>query len=178
MRLWTVHPKYLDAKGLVALWREALLAQKVLRGKTKGYRHHPQLIRFRAHVKPVAAVAAFLKEIHQESMRRGYKFDGSKIARVSVAVRLDETDGQLLYEWQHLRTKLQKRAPKVLAAHGTISAPDPHPIFRLVAGAVRDWEIRPASSMKLPGLKVSSHQHQILPRRKFSKSARSPSRAT
>jgi hypothetical protein len=36
MRLWTLHPKYLDARGLVALWREALLAQKVLRGATRG----------------------------------------------------------------------------------------------------------------------------------------------
>lgn len=35
MRLWTLHPKYLDTKGLVALWREALLAQKVLQGKQK-----------------------------------------------------------------------------------------------------------------------------------------------
>jgi len=31
MRLWTIHPKYLDRQGLLALWREALLAQKVLR---------------------------------------------------------------------------------------------------------------------------------------------------
>ena len=41
MKLWSIHPKYLDAKGLVALWREALLAQKVLDGKTEGYKNHP-----------------------------------------------------------------------------------------------------------------------------------------
>ncbi len=34
MRLWTLHPKYLDPRGLVALWREALFAQAVLRGWT------------------------------------------------------------------------------------------------------------------------------------------------
>src|SRR5579862_5032823 len=79
MRLWTLHPKYLDAKGLVALWREALLAQKVLRGKTKGYRHHPQLARFKAHENPVVALAAYLREVHKEAKRRGYAFDGSKI---------------------------------------------------------------------------------------------------
>lgn len=38
MRLWVSHPKYLDCKGLVALWRESLLARKVLKGKTKGWR--------------------------------------------------------------------------------------------------------------------------------------------
>jgi hypothetical protein len=43
MRLWSLHPQYLDPQGLVALWREALLAQAVLRGKTRGYKHHPQL---------------------------------------------------------------------------------------------------------------------------------------
>ena len=40
-------------QGLVALWREALLARAVLRGKTRGYRHHPQLHRFRASATPV-----------------------------------------------------------------------------------------------------------------------------
>src|SRR5581483_1871331 len=101
MRLWTLHPKYLDAKGLVALWREALLAQKVLRGKTKGYRHHPQLIRFQEHANPVAALAAFLKAVHEEATRRGYEFDGSKIARHPKTIVLEETNGQLLYEWEH-----------------------------------------------------------------------------
>src|SRR3954467_14644763 len=101
MRLWTLHPKYLDAKGLVALWREALLAQKVLRGMTKGYRHHPQLIRFQAHAKPIVAVAAFLKAVYDEATRRGYEFDASKIGECRVTIELEETDGQLHYEWEH-----------------------------------------------------------------------------
>jgi hypothetical protein len=46
MRLWSVHPRYLDRQGLTAAWREALLAQKVLTGTTRGYRNHPQLVRF------------------------------------------------------------------------------------------------------------------------------------
>src|SRR5690349_19296337 len=107
MRLWTLHPKYLDTKGLVALWREALLAQKVLRGKTKGYRHHPQLIRFKAHQKPATALAAYLREVHREARRRGYAFDSSKIAPGRLAAQIMETDGQLLYEWRHLCRKLK-----------------------------------------------------------------------
>ena len=166
MRLWTVHPKYLDAKGLVALWREALLAQKVLRGKTKGYRHHPQLMRFQAHAKPVAAVAAFLKAVHAEATRRGYIFDGSKIGRCRETIVLKETDGQLLYEWKHLRKKLKCRAPQVLAAHREISSPEPHPIFRLVRGEVRDWEIRPVSSAKPRPSKASARPRRTSPRNK------------
>jgi hypothetical protein len=141
MRLWTVHPKYLDAKGLVALWREGLLAQKVLRGATRGYRHHPQLIRFRAHSKPVAALATYLRAVHQEAARRGYQFDGSKISRIRTKMRLPETDGQLLYEWEHLKRKLKRRAPKIFTSHKTISQPEPHPLFRIVSGEIQEWEI-------------------------------------
>jgi len=81
MRLWTLHPKYLDARGLVALWREALLAQKVLRGATRGYRHHPQLRRFSGLANPPAALASYLAAVHEEAVQRGYKFDAAKIGR-------------------------------------------------------------------------------------------------
>ena len=53
MRLWSLHPKYLDSKGLVAVWREGLLALEVLKGNTKGYRSHPQLTRFLQEGNPV-----------------------------------------------------------------------------------------------------------------------------
>src|SRR5450755_3950490 len=99
MRLWTLHPRYLDAKGLVAPWREALLAQKVLQGGTRGYKHHPQLARFRSHERPLQAMAAFLAGIAEEAQRRGYHFDTSKISHRRLRSQLDETSGQLLYEW-------------------------------------------------------------------------------
>src|ERR1044072_6358224 len=107
MRLWTVHPRYLDAKGLVAAWREGLLAQKVLAGGTRGYTRHPQLTRFRAHPRPLHAIAAFLKVLADEAQRRGYKFDVAKILRRKFSGQMEETTGQLLYEWTHLRTKLR-----------------------------------------------------------------------
>ena len=53
MRLWSLDPAHLDRQGLVACWREALLAQAVLAGRTRGYRHHPQLERFRVVPGPV-----------------------------------------------------------------------------------------------------------------------------
>ena len=140
MRLWTIHPKHLDAKGLVALWREALLAQKVLQGQTRGYRHHPQLARFQAQPNPVAAIASYLRAIHAEATRRGYQFDRRKIAAHRFRGKMVETNGQLRYEWQHLRRKLKQRDPQAEAALQHSSVPQAHPLFRIVAGAVRSWE--------------------------------------
>ena len=142
MRLWTIHPSYLDAKGLVAAWREALLAQKVLAGRTRGYRHHPQLIRFQEHSRPRAAIAAFLQGLEAEARRRGYRFDARKIGRARGARAIPETRGQLAYEWKHLRAKLRARAPEGYHQFRTVVRPDPHPLFRLVPGPVRDWEKR------------------------------------
>jgi len=142
MRLWTVHPRYLDAKGLVAAWREALLAQKVLSGGTRGYRHHPQLARFQARPRPLAAIAAFLRGLQEEATRRGYRFDAEKIRAAPPVPRIPETRGQLLHEWRHLRGKLRVRSPGIFAEIGGIAVPDPHPLFRIVPGSVRDWEKR------------------------------------
>ena len=147
MRLWTVHPSYLDSRGLVAAWREALLAQKVLAGGTRGYRNHPQLIRFRSQPKPLHAMAAFLGALAEEARKRGYRFDASKIRRSRPAARMTETEGQLLYEWGHLLSKLRVRAPSLHRQHGPIARPRPHPLFRIVPGAVRDWEKGPGAGV-------------------------------
>jgi hypothetical protein len=140
MRIWTVHPRYLDPKGLVAAWREALLAQAVLAGATRGYRHHPQLTRFRAQPDPIAVVASFLDGLAEEAQRRGYRFDATKISRRRFEGHLPETDGQLLYEWGHLRAKLQARSPELFRQFRRIRTPDAHPLFRIVPGEVREWE--------------------------------------
>jgi hypothetical protein len=140
MRLWTLHPKYLDSRGLVALWREALLARAVLAGRTRGYRHHPQLDRFRETPVPGDSIASCLSGVHAEATRRGYRFDASKIAAAGPADRIAATQGQLDYDWAHLRAKLAVRAPVWLEGIGPVSSPDPHPLFRVVPGAVAEWE--------------------------------------
>ena len=140
MRLWTLHPKYLDAKGLVALWREALLARKVLLGRTRGYKHHPQLFRFAETDNPPAALATYLHAVYEEAGRRGYKFNASKIGRQRFRGKLKETRGQLLYEWRHLRRKLKRRDSKRLREFAAVKNPVPHPLFRIVSGNVREWE--------------------------------------
>jgi hypothetical protein len=140
MRLWTLHPKYLDARGLVALWREALLAQKVLRGDTKGYLHHPQLLRFSGQKSPPAVMAAYLAVVRQEAIRRGFKFNASKIGARRFREKMTETRGQLLYEWWHLKRKLKRRNVKRYRDLLPVKIPAPHPLFKIVPGPVRDWE--------------------------------------
>lgn len=127
----------------MALWREALLAQAVLQGKTKGYKHHPQLRRFQDSPSPRRYIAAYLKAVHAEATRRGYSFDGSKIGRATgVRARsLKVTRGQLAYEWNHLDKKLKKRSPKWRKQLPSTRLSEPHPLFRTGRGGIADWEI-------------------------------------
>jgi hypothetical protein len=131
-----LHPKYLDARGLVALWREALLAQAVLRGETRGYRHHPQLARF----DDVGAIAQYLRGVHAESQLRGYEFAAAKISRRRCTDLLMVWRGQIDYEWEHLMRKLQVRDPARARLLRGVRRPRAHPLFRVVAGPVEAWE--------------------------------------
>ena len=140
MRLWTLHPKYLDAQGLVALWREALLARAVLRGETRGYMHHPQLERFRSHVTPRLAINAYLAAIQAEAALRGYHFDRNKIGPLRALRPIGVTSGQILYEWEHLLGKLSIRNPVRFAHWRNSGTPTCHPLFRSRPGRVASWE--------------------------------------
>lgn len=140
MRLWTLHPKYLDPKGLVALWREGLLARAVLRNETTGYRHHPQLQRFQSHCAPRTAINAYLAAVWLEAEGRGYSFDATKVGPVRGTIILTATRGQLAYEWRHLLDKLERRNPDLHRRWAGTRSPEPHPLFRLVAGSVETWE--------------------------------------
>ena len=140
MRLWSLDPSYLDAKGLVALWREGLLARAVLRGETRGYRAHPQLSRFLEQSAPVSAINAYLQGVLIESRRRGYRFDGAKLGPVRRLSDLVVTRGQLAFECAHLRGKLERRDPDALARLDASSAVRAHPLFRVVEGPIADWE--------------------------------------
>lgn len=141
MRLWSLHPSYLDQKGLVALWREGLLAQHVLAGKTKGYRHHPQLHRFLETDRPLAFIGSYLNEVAGEATRRGYRFDATKILELLEEPRtISVTRGQLRYEFDHLLRKLEIRDP---SRFGTLSSNKRilhHPSFAAIPGKVQAWE--------------------------------------
>jgi hypothetical protein len=144
MRLWSIHPKYLDAKGLVAVWREGLLARAVLRGETRGYGHHPQLQRFRNHPTPRLAIDGYLLGIHAEAVARGYAFDRHKLGAARKVRVLQVTRGQLAYEWRHLMGKLAKRSPALYKKLVSVKRPACHHLFRSRAGPVAAWErVRP-----------------------------------
>ena len=140
MRIWSLHPEYLDARGLVALWREALLAQAVLRGATGGYRHHPQLARFRRRRSPAGAVAGYLRHVHAEALARGYRFNRDLIDSASASGRMRVTRGQLEHEWAHLKAKLRLRDLDRAVRCEAVAFPEPHPLFRVVPGGVEAWE--------------------------------------
>jgi len=141
MRIWSLHPQYLDAKGLVALWREALLAKKVLLGETRGYRHHPQLLRFKNAGNPVAALDQYLLVVYEEAVKRAYNFDRQKVGTPGVKIKLQVTSGQLDYEFRHLLKKLEKRDPEKYEEIYQIKIPIQHPIFQVVSGGVENWEV-------------------------------------
>jgi len=142
MRIWSLHPKYLDTKGLVALWREGLLAQKVLKGKTKGYRNHPQLDRFKPHAAPRKAIAYYLLVVWEEANRRGYSFDRRKVRTPTRRISsIKITRGQLRFEWEHLRNKLHHRDPSKFKTMKKLQPVIAHPLFRVVPGGIEKWEV-------------------------------------
>lgn len=140
MRIWSLHPKYLDAKGLVALWRETLLAQHVLEGKTKGYKNHPQLERFKSQQDPVGSINHYLESVYAEAKTRNYNFDYTKIGHTSKQ-QLTVTTGQLNYESQHLLTKLKVRDTERYESFLSLDNTETHPMFQLVDGDIEDWEV-------------------------------------
>ena len=141
MRLWSVHPRYFDRQALTACWREALLAQAVLAGRTRGYQKHPQLERFRSHSRPLPAIGCFLGGIVDEADSRGYSFDRTKILNpADTAEPIPVTSGQLAFEWTHLQSKLSARSPDIAAQWQETRTPDPHPSFIIVEGPIASWE--------------------------------------
>ncbi|MCG6989599.1 MAG: pyrimidine dimer DNA glycosylase/endonuclease V [Gemmatimonadetes bacterium] len=140
MRLWSLDPSYLDAKGLLALWREGLLARAVLRGATKGYRHHPQLTRFREQPAPVSAINAYLRYVMLEAESRGYRFDRGRLGPVRRPPDMAVSSGQLRFEAEHLRSKLRSRDPRALARLDGERDVRAHPLFRVEDGPVAEWE--------------------------------------
>lgn len=141
MRLWSLHPEYLDRQGLTACWREGLLAQKVLAGQTRGYRNHPQLQRFAALPDPMAGIGAYLLGIQQQATERGYHFDAARITRPSTPVpTITVTDGQLAFERSHLLAKLAVRTPDAVAQLEVATAPRTHPLFTVEPGPIAEWE--------------------------------------
>ena len=141
MRIWSIHPMYLDWMGLGAQWREGLLAQKVVQGKTNGWRNHPQLNRFKEHPEPLKSAGFYLREIHSEATKRGYRYDFSKILEPAESVdTILITTGQLDYEFKILMERLKRRAPEAYKRNIGVEKVLPHPLFSVHRGLPEKWE--------------------------------------
>jgi hypothetical protein len=140
MRLWSLHPKYLDTKGLVALWRETLLAKAVLKGKTKGYTQHPQLQRFKEDPNPVDRIDEYLSGIYLESVERNYHFDREKINWQYTPSKILVTSGQIAFERAHLLSKLRLRDPKRYNEIFKMDQLEAHTLFKTMNGGIEKWE--------------------------------------
>lgn len=141
MRLWSIHPKYLDSIGLIALWRESLLAKNVLENKTKGYREHPQLIRFKELKSPLIAINVYLSYVLEESIKRKYNFDKSKVNLNMVNNKtITVTNKQLECEFAHLLRKLKERSPEDYKKIKDIKDIECNPLFTIIQGPVENWE--------------------------------------
>lgn len=140
MRLWSIHPRYLDYRGLLGLWREALLAQKVILGETRGYKNHPQLLRFKNTNDPLLYIGTYLYYVYLEGKRRGYNFDMNKIKRYDLTLKLPVTQGQVRYEFNHLLNKLKNRDLKKYEEIKNEKEIEVNPIFYVIKGDVEEWE--------------------------------------
>ncbi|WP_289054639.1 pyrimidine dimer DNA glycosylase/endonuclease V [Carboxylicivirga marina] len=141
MRIWSIHPKYLDTKGLIALWRETLLARKVLNGKTKGYTNHPQLERFKHTNNPLKYIDKYLEFVFDEANKRGYHFDETKFIPRDEHLTLTVNKEQMQYELKHLLVKLNFREPKLYKQVSLVKQPAPHPLFKVIDGQIENWEV-------------------------------------
>jgi len=144
MRLWSLHPSYLDSEGLNGVWREGLLAQAVLLGKTTAWKNHSHLTRFKNHEQPISAIGFYLLKIHEEADNRGYKYNKSRILNSFENVNpINVTEGQLKYEFKLLLERLENRDPpryKIFDLNQREIIPRPHPLFLPIEGDVEPWE--------------------------------------
>lgn len=140
MRLWSLQPKYLDVKGLCGLWREAIMARNALLGIRKGYLNHPQLERFKKQENPVLFIDTYLLYVYKESKRRNYNFNRENFGYKFTESKIEVTDGQVAYEFKHLKRKLKVRDQKRYNELNKINFPQVHPLFKIIEGNIESWE--------------------------------------
>ena len=117
------------------------MAQKVLLGKTKGYKNHPQLVRFKETENSAEAIANYLRYVADEADKRNYKFNREKIFKNSPCKSIAITEGQLEYEFRHLLSKLKTRDPFLHKKLKSNTKINPHPLFTKVEGGIEKWEV-------------------------------------
>lgn len=142
MRIWSIHPKYLDNIGLIACWRETLLAKHVLLNLTKGYKNHPQLLRFKNSSSAIDYINFYLNELYIEAKNRNYNFDKSKIGEFKNNLeKINITNKQVEYEFEHLLSKLKIRSKERYEEIKNIKNIEINNLFKIIPGEIESWEI-------------------------------------
>lgn len=158
MRLWTIHPSFLDQKGLCGLWRETLVGLKALeKGPGAPWYNHPQLARFKVYPNGLAMLAEYAEHVLDEGHKRGYNFNTALLEPYLELYEMNfdgcimVTKGQFDYEVEHFIRKLasrdemryqlymEKMGPRSLY-QPKIEVFVPNPVFRIVDGPIEVWE--------------------------------------
>lgn len=153
MRLWTIHPKYLDGKRLTSQWKEGIQMMHIWKeigenpepAKRLGYVSHPQVRRLSNLLVADSGLISLLLHqhltaVHEESVQRSYSFNKKLIDDLAPdcknAPKVYVTMGQVAYEFALMATKNNEWSQKV--------AIDPYmlcnPIFQVVSGSIESWE--------------------------------------
>lgn len=141
MRIWSIHPKYLDNIGLIACWRETLLTKHVLLGLTKGYKNHSQLLRFKNSSSPIDYINFYLNELYIESQNRNYNFNKNKIGKFKNNLeKINITNKQIEYEFNHLILKLKIRSKEKYEEIKNIKNIEANNLFNIINGEIESWE--------------------------------------
>jgi hypothetical protein len=114
-------------------------------GKTKGWKNHPQLIRFKNHNAPIHAIGFYLFIIYNEGCKRGYSYNKSKMFKIVEKVSMiNISKEQLAYEFEILKNRVRGRDHtkflELLEFGKKESYPKPHPLFHVIDGKVALWE--------------------------------------
>ena len=143
MRIWSLHPQYLDQKGLGGQWEEGIIAQNTLFFQEGKYLNYPVLHRVKAHQEPVAWIGMYLNEILKEAnVNRGYNYNDQLIKQLKPTLPMPVTRGQLYYEWTLLQGRLQKRDPVKMSLNDGVDINNikANPMFYVIDGDIEDWE--------------------------------------
>ena len=141
MRLWSIHPKYLDSKGLGGLWREGLGAVRCLYEPGIGYSNHAQLNRFKAEPDYLAQIGSYMHEVADEADRRGYNYDRTLLpVDFYKPEPMTVTVGQIAYEFRFLLGKLKTRDKELFEKFQHTTTIELHPRFTPIPGPIADWE--------------------------------------
>lgn len=78
--------------------------------------------------------------VHSDAESRGYRFDRSKLGRIVTEEGMIATDGQLLYEWSWLMSRLRRRNEPIYRRQLIVRKASAHPPFHVVTGPIARWE--------------------------------------